>query len=32
MRHEWSWQQPNHRAIERDDDAVEIWKRRSGRG
>lgn len=31
-RHGWSWQQPTRRAIERDDDAVEVWKRRSGRG
>ncbi|MEE1838547.1 winged helix-turn-helix domain-containing protein [Streptomyces sp. NPDC088190] len=23
----WSWQQPARRAIERDDDAVELWKR-----
>ncbi|WP_434098217.1 IS630 family transposase [Streptomyces mirabilis] len=27
MRHGWSWQQPTHRAIERDDDAVELWKK-----
>ena len=26
-RHGWSWQQPVRRAIERDDDAVELWKR-----
>ncbi|MDX2981652.1 MULTISPECIES: winged helix-turn-helix domain-containing protein [Streptomyces] len=26
-RHGWSWQQPTRRAIERDDDAVELWKR-----
>lgn len=26
-RHSWSWQQPARRAIERDDDAVELWKR-----
>ncbi|MFC9399183.1 winged helix-turn-helix domain-containing protein [Streptomyces sp. NPDC057027] len=26
-RHGWSWQQPVRRAIERDDDAVEVWKR-----
>ncbi|MFD9932277.1 winged helix-turn-helix domain-containing protein [Streptomyces massasporeus] len=26
-RHGWSWQQPARRAIERDDDAVEVWKR-----
>ncbi|MFE0332325.1 winged helix-turn-helix domain-containing protein [Streptomyces sp. NPDC058960] len=25
-RHGWSWQQPTRRAIERDDDAVEVWK------
>ncbi|WP_421673667.1 IS630 family transposase [Streptomyces europaeiscabiei] len=25
-RHGWSWQQPARRAIERDDDAVELWK------
>ncbi|MFD7446410.1 winged helix-turn-helix domain-containing protein [Streptomyces sp. NPDC059909] len=25
-RHGWSWQQPTRRAIERDDDAVELWK------
>ncbi|MFF7777524.1 winged helix-turn-helix domain-containing protein [Streptomyces tanashiensis] len=25
-RHGWSWQQPAQRAIERDDDAVEVWK------
>ncbi|MFF6903751.1 winged helix-turn-helix domain-containing protein [Streptomyces hydrogenans] len=23
----WSWQQPARRAIERDDDAVEVWKK-----
>ncbi|MER5845652.1 winged helix-turn-helix domain-containing protein [Streptomyces sp. NPDC002012] len=23
----WSWQQPARRAIERDDSAVELWKR-----
>ncbi|MFE2601756.1 winged helix-turn-helix domain-containing protein [Streptomyces mirabilis] len=27
MRSGWSWQQTTHRAIERDDDAVELWKR-----
>ncbi|MFD4157724.1 winged helix-turn-helix domain-containing protein [Streptomyces hydrogenans] len=26
-RHGWSWQQPIRRAIERDDAAVELWKR-----
>ncbi len=26
-RYGWSWQQPTRRAIERDDDAVELWKR-----
>ncbi|MFE2038196.1 winged helix-turn-helix domain-containing protein [Streptomyces scopuliridis] len=26
-RHGWSWQQPAWRAIERDDDAVEMWKK-----
>lgn len=26
-RHGWSWQQPARRAIERDDEAVELWKR-----
>ncbi|MFF4248999.1 winged helix-turn-helix domain-containing protein [Streptomyces sp. NPDC001822] len=26
-RHGWSWQQPARRAIERDDAAVEVWKR-----
>ncbi|MBD0674300.1 winged helix-turn-helix domain-containing protein [Streptomyces sp. CBMA156] len=26
-RHGWSWQQPAHRAIERDDAAVELWKK-----
>jgi len=26
-RHGWSWQQPARRAIERDDNAVELWKR-----
>lgn len=26
-RHSWSWQQPARRAIERDDDAVELWKK-----
>ncbi|MFI0146351.1 winged helix-turn-helix domain-containing protein [Streptomyces globisporus] len=25
-RHGWSWQQPARRAIERDDDAVGVWK------
>ena len=25
--HGWSWQQPARRAIERDDDAVEVWKK-----
>jgi transposase len=25
-RHGWSWQQPARRAIERDDQAVELWK------
>ncbi|WP_373412863.1 winged helix-turn-helix domain-containing protein [Streptomyces sp. NRRL B-24572] len=27
-RHGWSWQQPTRRAIERDDAAVELWKRK----
>ncbi|GGZ17048.1 hypothetical protein GCM10010327_54960 [Streptomyces nitrosporeus] len=27
QRHGWSWQQPARRAVERDDDAVELWKR-----
>ncbi|MDX2948464.1 winged helix-turn-helix domain-containing protein [Streptomyces caniscabiei] len=31
-RHGWSWQQPARRTIERDDDAVDLWTRRSGRG
>ncbi|MFF4576778.1 winged helix-turn-helix domain-containing protein, partial [Streptomyces sp. NPDC001410] len=26
-RHGWSWQQPARRAIERDDDAVEVWRK-----
>ncbi|MER5409028.1 winged helix-turn-helix domain-containing protein [Streptomyces sp. NPDC002769] len=26
-RHRWSWQQPARRAIERDDEAVEVWKK-----
>ncbi|WP_331447373.1 winged helix-turn-helix domain-containing protein [Streptomyces xanthochromogenes] len=26
-RYGWSWQQPARRAIERDDDAVELWRR-----
>ncbi|MDH6108977.1 transposase [Kitasatospora sp. MAP12-15] len=26
-RHGWSWQKPARRAIERDDSAVELWKR-----
>ncbi|KQW02686.1 winged helix-turn-helix domain-containing protein [Streptomyces sp. Root369] len=26
-RHGWSWQQPTRRAIERDDEAVEVWKK-----
>ncbi|MFE7278531.1 winged helix-turn-helix domain-containing protein, partial [Streptomyces sp. NPDC057623] len=26
-RHGWSWQQPARRAIERDDVAVEVWKK-----
>jgi transposase len=26
-RYGWSWQQPARRAIERDDEAVELWKR-----
>ncbi|MFK0234156.1 winged helix-turn-helix domain-containing protein [Streptomyces vinaceus] len=26
-RHGWSWQQPTRRAIERDDDTVEVWKK-----
>ncbi|MEU0205881.1 winged helix-turn-helix domain-containing protein [Streptomyces canus] len=26
-RHGWSWRQPARRAIERDDEAVEVWKR-----
>ncbi|MEU4969417.1 winged helix-turn-helix domain-containing protein [Streptomyces smyrnaeus] len=26
-RHGWSWQQPARRAIERDEDAVELWKK-----
>lgn len=26
-RHGWSWQQPTRRAIERDDDAVDLWKK-----
>ncbi|MEU9228976.1 winged helix-turn-helix domain-containing protein [Streptomyces massasporeus] len=25
-RHGWRWQQQARRAIERDDDAVEVWK------
>jgi transposase len=31
-RYGWSWQQPGRRAIERDDDAVELWNGRCGRG
>ncbi|WOX12667.1 winged helix-turn-helix domain-containing protein [Streptomyces sp. N50] len=31
-RHGWSWQQPARRAIERDDDAVELWKKGPGHG
>lgn len=31
-RYGWSWQQPSRRAIERDDDAVELWNERCGRG
>ncbi|MFG3137650.1 winged helix-turn-helix domain-containing protein [Streptomyces sp. NPDC048211] len=30
-RHGWSWQQPARRAIERDDDAVEVWREESRR-
>ncbi|WP_331741405.1 winged helix-turn-helix domain-containing protein [Kitasatospora sp. NBC_00085] len=26
-RHGWSWQQPARRAIERDDEAVELWRK-----
>lgn len=26
-RHGWSWQQPARRAIEREDEAVELWKK-----
>ncbi|MDT0431209.1 MULTISPECIES: winged helix-turn-helix domain-containing protein [Streptomyces] len=26
-RHGWSWQQPDRRAIERDDDAADVWKK-----
>lgn len=26
-RHGWSWQQPARRAIERDDAAVEVWRK-----
>ncbi|MEW1547976.1 winged helix-turn-helix domain-containing protein [Streptomyces tsukubensis] len=26
-RHGWSWQQPARRAIERDEDAVEVWRK-----
>ncbi|WP_413812774.1 helix-turn-helix domain-containing protein [Streptomyces sp. OE57] len=26
-RHGWSWQQPARRAIERDEEAVELWKK-----
>ncbi|MYU50451.1 helix-turn-helix domain-containing protein [Streptomyces sp. SID7805] len=26
-RHSWSWQQPARRAIERDEEAVELWKK-----
>ncbi|MFF0191294.1 winged helix-turn-helix domain-containing protein [Streptomyces sp. NPDC005244] len=26
-RHGWSWQQPTRRAIERDNDAVDLWKK-----
>nr|WP_236654574.1 helix-turn-helix domain-containing protein [Streptacidiphilus anmyonensis] len=29
--HGWSWQQPARRAIERDDDAVEVWKKETER-
>ncbi|MFG2351563.1 winged helix-turn-helix domain-containing protein [Streptomyces phaeochromogenes] len=29
-RHGWSWQQPSRRAIERDNNAVELWKREEG--
>ncbi|MFZ3566830.1 helix-turn-helix domain-containing protein [Streptomyces sp. BH034] len=28
-RHGWSWQQPTRRAIEPDDDAVEVWKKKA---
>ncbi|MFF4694336.1 winged helix-turn-helix domain-containing protein [Streptomyces chattanoogensis] len=28
--HGWSWQQPVRRAIERDQDAVEVWKKEEG--
>jgi hypothetical protein len=31
-RHGWWWQQPARRAIERDDAAVEVWKKEPGRG
>ncbi|MFR9676594.1 winged helix-turn-helix domain-containing protein [Streptomyces sp. TR02-1] len=24
----WSWQQPSRRAIERDDDVVELWEKK----
>ncbi|MFC8666881.1 winged helix-turn-helix domain-containing protein [Streptomyces sp. NPDC057199] len=27
QRHGWSWQQPARRAIERDDEAVDLWKK-----
>ncbi|MBB4789547.1 transposase [Streptomyces nodosus] len=27
LKHGWSWQQPTRRAIERDDSAVEVWKK-----
>ncbi|MGW0818042.1 helix-turn-helix domain-containing protein [Streptomyces viridiviolaceus] len=27
QRHGWPWQQPARRAIERDDEAVELWKK-----
>ncbi|MFD4722315.1 winged helix-turn-helix domain-containing protein [Streptomyces sp. NPDC058431] len=26
-RHGWSWQAPNRRALERDEHAVELWKK-----
>jgi transposase len=31
-RHGRSWQQPARRAIERDDSAVAVWKKRPGHG